>query len=43
MHSVAIERAIGNGAFGVVSKAYARYLPDKPDEWIIVAVKACNA
>ena len=37
--NLAIERVIGNGAFGVVSKAYARGLPDKP-EWTIVAVKS---
>ena len=37
--NLAIERVIGNGAFGVVSKAYARDLPDKP-EWTIVAVKS---
>ncbi|KAL9964825.1 hypothetical protein ACROYT_G028515 [Oculina patagonica] len=37
--NLAIERVIGNGAFGVVSKAYARDLPDKPD-WSIVAVKS---
>ena len=37
--NLAIERVIGNGAFGVVSKAYALGLPDKP-EWTIVAVKS---
>ena len=37
--NLAIERVIGNGAFGVVSKAYARDLPDKP-EWTVVAVKS---
>ena len=36
---LAIERVIGNGAFGVVSKAYARHLPGKP-EWTTVAVKS---
>ena len=37
--NLAIERVIGNGAFGVVSKAYARDLSDEPD-WTIVAVKS---
>ena len=37
--NLAIERVIGKGAFGVVSKAYARDLPDKP-EWTTVAVKS---
>ena len=37
--NLAIERVIGNGAFGVVSKAYAKGLPDKP-EWTVVAVKS---
>jgi len=40
--NLAIERVIGNGAFGVVSKAYARGLPDKP-EWTIVAVKSLQS
>ena len=34
-----MERVIGNGAFGVVSKAYALDLPGKPD-WTVVAVKS---
>ena len=37
--NLAIERVIGHGAFGMVSKAYARDLPGKPD-WTIVAVKS---
>lgn len=37
--NLAIERVIGNGAFGVVSKAYARYLPGH-EEWTTVAVKS---
>ena len=37
--NLAIERVIGNGAFGVVSKAYAKGLPEKP-EWTVVAVKS---
>ena len=37
--NLAMERIIGSGAFGVVSKAYVRYLPDK-EEWTTVAVKS---
>ncbi|CAH3030407.1 unnamed protein product [Porites evermanni] len=37
--NLAVERVIGNGAFGVVSKAYARYLPGH-EEWTTVAVKS---
>ena len=37
--NLAMERVIGNGEFGVVSKAYVRYLPDK-EEWTTVAVKS---
>ena len=37
--NLAIERVVGHGAFGVVSKAYARYLPGN-SEWTLVAVKS---
>ncbi|XP_066024083.1 fibroblast growth factor receptor 1 [Pocillopora verrucosa] len=36
---LAIERVVGHGAFGVVSKAYARYLQGY-SEWTVVAVKS---
>ena len=37
--NLAIERVVGHGAFGVVSKAYARYLQGY-SEWTVVAVKS---
>ena len=37
--NLAIERVVGHGAFGVVSKGYARYLQGYA-EWTVVAVKS---
>ena len=37
--NLAIERVVGHGAFGVVSKGYARYLQGYT-EWTVVAVKS---
>ena len=37
--NLAIERVVGHGAFGVVSKAYLLDLPGIPD-WTVVAVKS---
>ena len=37
--NLAIERVVGHGAFGVVSKGYARHLQGYT-EWTVVAVKS---
>ena len=37
--NLTIERVVGHGAFGVVSKGYARYLQGYT-EWKVVAVKS---
>ena len=37
--NLTIERVVGHGAFGVVSKGYARYLQGYT-EWTVVAVKS---